>query len=418
MRVKITDGVHLSVVPTDQFKTTYISVNFLAPLQRATIGARTLLTSLLEMSSAAYPTQAEFAAKLEDLYGASFGINVARVGRVHRVSAGMRVLSSEFADPELLSHAFDFLQEALLRPNIQDGQFNQATFDIEKKNLGVYLDSLSDDRGTQAALELQQAYFKDPAQAIPSFGTAQNLEPLTARGLVQTYKDMLANDQVEIVLLGNVDLETARTLASGLGLTGRTVASKEIEYDQPLHTEIVRKTASENVVQSKLNFAYHVGGDHFGPEYYATLVACELFGGSPLSLLFRNVREKESLAYYASANTNMMRHFMMVQTGIDGTNRARVEELVALQLQKVVAGDFTDAHLQSIKDGMINDRKSSLDSQGFLSSLALSSAMLPDAKLDAHTELTQIAAVTRADVQAAAAQMELQAVYFLNGEAQ
>nr|WP_225353743.1 hypothetical protein [Lacticaseibacillus sharpeae] len=55
MRVKITDGVHLSVVPTDQFKTTYISVNFLAPLQRATIGARTLLTSLLEMSSAATP---------------------------------------------------------------------------------------------------------------------------------------------------------------------------------------------------------------------------------------------------------------------------------------------------------------------------------------------------------------------------
>lgn len=416
MRVKITDGVHLSVVPTTQFKTTRISVNFLAPLRAEAIGSRTLLTSLLEMSSAKYPTQAEFAAKLEDLYGASFGINVARTGRLHRVSAGMRVLSNEFAQEDLLTEAFAFIREALLNPNITDGAFAAETFERERANLSIYLDSLNDDRGTQAALAVQSSYFDDPAQAVPSFGTAAALQNLTATDLVQTYNDMLANDQIEIILLGDVDLETARQLALSLNFAPRTSLSGDVEYDQPVNDLVKETTDSEQVTQSKLNLAYHVGGDSFGPQYYATLVACELFGGSPLSLLFRNVREKASLAYYASANANMMRHFMMVQAGIDGQNRDRVEKLIAEQLQAVVAGDFTDEHLQSIKDGMINDRKSSLDSQGFLANLALSSAMLPGAKLDAHTELTRISEVTRADVQAAAAQMQLQAVYFLNGE--
>ncbi|WP_127848947.1 EF-P 5-aminopentanol modification-associated protein YfmF [Lacticaseibacillus hulanensis] len=417
MRVKITDGVHLSVVPTTQFKTTRISVNFLAPLQLETIGARTLLTSLLEMSSTKYPTQAEFSAELENLYGASFGINVARAGRVHRVSAGMQILDSAYADVNLLDDAFAFLREALLNPRIEGGSFDVATFAREKTNLAMYLNSLSDDRATKAGLAVQASYFADPAQAVPSFGTADGLDGLTAKSLVATYQEMIKDDQIEIIMVGNVDLEKARALAASFGFAPRPSMQGTLEYDQPVLQTIARKTEKEQVTQSKLNLAYHIEGDHFGPQYYAALVACELFGGSPLSLLFRNVREKESLAYYASANANMMRHFMMVQAGIDAVNESRVEELIAAQLAAVVSGDFTDDHFQAIKDGMVNDRKASLDSQGFIADLALSSAMLPDAKLDAQTELTRINAVTREQVQAAAAKMKLQAVYFLNGEA-
>ena len=54
-----------------------------------------------------------------------------------------------------------------------------------------------------------------------------------------------------------------------------------------------------------------------GPKYAATLVAEELFGGSSLSLLFTNVREKASLAYYASSMFDAFRGSMLVQTGIE-----------------------------------------------------------------------------------------------------
>ena len=80
MQKEIKPGVWLMVLPTTQFKTTRINIQFLTPLRRDTVTKRTLLTSLLETNSQEYPTQAAMAAHLESLYGANFSIGV----RMHR----------------------------------------------------------------------------------------------------------------------------------------------------------------------------------------------------------------------------------------------------------------------------------------------------------------------------------------------
>ena len=50
---------------------------------------RTLLTSLLETTSLAYPTQTAFSSQLAELYGASFGMNVNKRGNLHQINAAM-----------------------------------------------------------------------------------------------------------------------------------------------------------------------------------------------------------------------------------------------------------------------------------------------------------------------------------------
>lgn len=417
MRTKIDEGIHLSVVPTKQFKTTQISIQFLAPLRRETIGARTLLTSLLETSSAAYPTQSLLAAKLEDLYGASFGIGVARSGRIHRVAADIRVLADAHTDRPLLPEAMQFLREVLLNPHFVDGTFEDETFARERENLTTYLNAMNDDRGTQAGLAVQRTYFDDPAQAVPSFGDASDLEGLTVDAVHAAYLDMVQRDQVEIVVLGDVEEDAVVAAVRELGLAARPAVDLDPSYDQPVHGGVRLLQETENVNQSKLNLAYHVEDDHFGPLHYAALVACELFGGSPLSLLFRNVRERASLAYSASASVNMSRHMMMVQTGIDAQNRQQAEALIKAQLEAVVAGDFTDEHLADIKAGMLSERQAALDSARYLKDLALRGALHPDLDLSPDVETARIAAVTREDVQAAAKTMQLQAIYYLKGDA-
>ena len=51
MQKEIKPGVWLMVLPTTQFKTTRINIQFLTPLRRDTVTKRTLLTSLLETNS-------------------------------------------------------------------------------------------------------------------------------------------------------------------------------------------------------------------------------------------------------------------------------------------------------------------------------------------------------------------------------
>lgn len=188
MQKEIKPGVWLMVLPTTQFKTTRINIQFLTPLRRDTVTKRTLLTSLLETNSQEYPTQAAMAAHLESLYGANFSIGVAREGRLHRVGVTMSTVDDRFTDAPLLPKAAAFLKTVLFSPNFQAGQFDAATFDREKQNLDHYLASLDDDRQTQAALGVQRLYFGvDPDQAIPSFGTREDLAPITTASLTAYY---------------------------------------------------------------------------------------------------------------------------------------------------------------------------------------------------------------------------------------
>lgn len=417
MRIKIDSGIYLSVIPTQQFKTTQISIQFLAPLRREAVGARTLLTSMLETSSARYPTQDLLAAELEHLYGASFGIGVARSGQIHRVAADIRVLADAYTDRPLFPEACQFLQDVLQHPNVRDNQFDAETFAREKENLMTYMAAMNDDRGTQAALAVQQAYFNDPAQAVPSFGETKDLVHLTAADLMTAYQEMMANDQIEIIVLGNVDEAEVTTAIRAMALPPRPEVKLNPTYDQPVHGGLRLFQETENVNQSKLNMAYHVESDNFGPQYYGALLACELFGGSPLSLLFRNVREKASLAYYASASIGLSRHLMLVQTGIDARNRQQAEHLIQAQLQAVATGQFTDEHLEDIKTGLLSERRAALDSPRYLKDQAIRSALYPDADLRPETEMANIAAVTREDVERAAQTMQLQALYYLKGDA-
>ena len=417
MQKEIKPGVWLIVLPTTQFKTTRINVQFLTPLRRATITKRTLLTSLLETNSKQYPTQAAMAAHLEALYGANFSIGVAREGRLHRIGVTMSTVDDRFTDQPLLPQAVAFLRSVLFAPNFHNDQFDQVTFDREKENLDHYLASLDDDRQTQAALGVQRLYFGvDPDQAIPSFGTREDLAPLTAVDLTDYYHQLMSQDQVMITVLGDVQEQQVEALFADWPLAARSRTMPAIAFDLPPHPEVLTQTKMVVAQQAKFDLAYHVTTDLMGPEYTAALVAEELFGGSSLSLLFTNVREKASLAYYASSMLDAFRGLMLVQTGIEGKAHDQVADLIQQQLAAVVNGEFSDKLLKSIKDGILDHQRAAYDSPRFLTNQALYQLLVPDAPQDFESFARRIQKVDRQAVQKAAAGMQLQATYFLTGE--
>jgi predicted Zn-dependent peptidase len=85
------------------------------------------------------------------------------------------------------------------------------------------------------------------------------------------------------------------------------------------------------------------------PESVASLCALQvclgLWGGGPHSRLFREVRERRSLCYYAGASGDAQKGLVLVQVGCDrGAVDAVVAEVQA-QLALLGAGEFTDEEL-------------------------------------------------------------------------
>lgn len=417
MVYQLAEGVNLHVLPTKQYKTIRIFIRFTARLQQEVITKRSLLSSMLETNSLNYPDQTKLSAKLAELYGASFGLSVRKKGNLYWLNVGISFVNGEYVnDPNLFSQAVDFLKEVLFYPNIKNQQFDQLTFDLEKNNLRLYLESLKEDKQTFASYALQELYFENsPEQKIPSLGVVEELDKITARSLAAYYQEMMANDQIDIFVVGDVDPDKAAEAVGQLPFEPRETAHPELFYTQPQVNIVKERQVREPIVQAKLNLAYQTNVYYDEPERFALMVFNGLFGGFPHSKLFMNVREKESLAYYASSSVDTFRGFMSVQTGIDEKNRNQVLRLIHEQLESLRNGEITDLELAQTKAMLRNQYLLSLDSPQAAIEASFLDSWLPETKLSDEEWLKRMESVTIKEIQQVAEQIELQAIFFLAG---
>lgn len=164
-----------------------------------------------------------------------------------------------------------------------------------------------------------------------------------------------------------------------------------------------------------MNLAYHTDIYYTDEEVYALTVFNGLFGGFPHSKLFMNVREKESLAYYASSSIDSFRGLVTVQTGIDGQNREKVMHLISEQLTALARGDFSQQALLQTKAMIQNHLLLSLDNAQALTEMEYLYTWLPNTRKTPEEYIEKVMQVTKEEVQEIAKKLRLQAVFFLEG---
>ncbi|AYW49339.1 insulinase family protein [Tetragenococcus halophilus] len=418
MTISLQPGVKLTVIPTEKFKTIRLFVRFSTKHQKAVASKRALLTNLLETNSFNYPTQTKLSEKLADLYGASFGLNVSKKGNIHQVNLMMNLVNGKYInEQDIFAEGIKLIQEILFRPNIKEGAFDQETFQREKENMMDYLESIKEDKQTLAALRLQELYFtEDIDQKTPSFGTKEDLNSLSAYDLVQTYHEMMTQDQIDIFVVGDIEEKKVKETIQSLPFSPRSSLQTEIFYKQGLKAEVQSEVLYEPVVQAKLNLAYQTSIYYNDQKRFSLLVFNGLFGGFPHSKLFINVREKASLAYYASSTFDSFRGIVTVQTGIDSKDRSRVLSLIEKQLESLKSGDFTESELQQTKVMLKNQFLLSLDSSRGLIEIAYLKQWFSELVEDEKEFEQKIMAVSKEDVKKVAADIQLQAIFTIDKE--
>lgn len=411
-------GVTLDFIASKQFKTSRINLTFVtAAVSKKTVALRTLIANMLEVSSQKYPDQKAISDQLAFLYGATFGTSVNRRGNLHLVNFEMRVVNDHYLKEkqQLLTEAINFLQELIFNPLVTNQAFDQAMFTLQQKNLIAYLESIKDNKQAYALQKLQQAYFEDPVHQVPPYGDKENLAALTAAECYAYYQEMLAHDEVIITLSGDFASDEVLAAIAQLKFTPRTVGKYQLTYKQTARNKLVAYEEQQDLNQSKLDLAYHFPVEYRGKYHYAALVFNALFGGSALSKLFTNVREKASLAYYANSSFDSLRQVLFVQTGIQADKKQQVLDLIEQQLAALVAGDVEAQLLANIKQELITDYEIRQDSQA-TALIQATMDQLSQSKVTASEWKAAIMAVSVADVQAVAALAKLEVSYFLKGQ--
>lgn len=341
MDFNLARGVDLHIIPTKQFKMNHVLIDFATPQTPTNATARNLLANLLETSTHRYPTQTALARQLAALYGAYVNLFVNRLGTLHTVRLRASFVNNRFVNENLFEKISELINEILFHPLIDDGEFDGPTFRIQSNNLKSSIKSLYDDKQFMANQRLMDLYYQDDSvMKVPSFGQIKDLETLSAMSLVSTYKSMINNDKVDIFILGDIDPVVAQDVFAKMPFKDRIVDDISPLYRQLPYDTVQKKNEYQQVSQAKLNLAYSLPVYYHDTNYYAGLVFNGLFGGTPYSKLFTNVREKASLAYYASSRLLPFNGLLSVQTGIQASNKDKVQQLIAEQLHALQNGDF------------------------------------------------------------------------------
>jgi predicted Zn-dependent peptidase len=74
-----------------------------------------------------------------------------------------------------------------------------------------------------------------------------------------------------------------------------------------------------------------------------------IYGSSPVSKLFMNIREKLSLCYYCSADYQKSTSSMCVDAGIDGQNLEKAKENIMSEFKAIQNGEFSEEELITAK---------------------------------------------------------------------
>ena len=177
----------------------------------------------------------------------------------------------------------------------------------------------------------------------------------------------------------------------------------------------VKNTTEEmSVAQSKLFMGFNCGIEPLSEEYSSFLLFSCIYGGSPFSKLFNNVREKLSLAYYVFSAIDMHKGYMKISSGIEsGKFDAAYSEIMA-QLDKMCNGEFSDDEIESAKKYIETGMGSTKDSLNATEDFYMNRIIVGiDESID--DALEKVKKVKRDDIIKVAKRLQLDTVYLLKG---
>lgn len=409
-------GITLRCFPDRRFKQGALSLQFIRPMCREEAALNALLPAMLLRGSRQHPDIRAITGRLDDLYGASIGNIVRRVGDYQTTGLYCGFIEDRFAleGDEILSPMAAFLKELLLDPDLENGVFRSDFVEGEKKNLIATIESERNDKRAYANNQMIRAMCREDSFGIPRLGEKEDVAAITPEALHEHYRKVLRESRVELFYVGAGDAEAVAAVVRDI-FEGIERDYVNLPEQTPFHwVEPGEETEEMEVAQGKLAMGFlspiTLRDQGFVPMQLFNLI----FGAGMTSKLFMQVREKLSLCYDISSGYHGAKGIVSVAAGIDCGQKDRVIREILAQLEACRAGNITEAELEAAKQAMYSSIRGIHDSpgsiEGFYGSSVLSGlALTPEAYRQAVEE------ASAADVAAVARTVELHTVYFLKG---
>ena len=129
---------HISLIQSDKFKDTQLSIRFLGENSEPHITRRALLAYIITDRSEDYPTKQAVNLRTDELYALSFYAKVSAYGVVHALEYRMTTLSERFSGEPHLRDAIDFAVACIKTPLLTPETLQEAKINLINKSI-IYI---------------------------------------------------------------------------------------------------------------------------------------------------------------------------------------------------------------------------------------------------------------------------------------
>ncbi|HDR7514401.1 pitrilysin family protein [Bacillus mobilis] len=408
-------GLRVHIIPTDKYKTNTFVFRLKAPLNEETVTERALLPYVLQSATEKLPSVIRLRQYLEELYGSSLAVDVSKKGEDHIISIYVDIANEVYLHdaPPLFEKALSMLSDIVLHPATEGNGFLPSIVESEKRALLQRIEATYDDKMRYANERLIEEMCKVEPYRLSANGKKESVSSITNESLYQYYQKVLAEDEMDLYIIGDISENAVDLVSKYFSISARPARERNVLLHKRNNEEkeVVEK---QELKQSKLHIGYRTFITYKDEDYFALQLFNGLFGGFSHSKLFVNVREKNSLAYYAASRFESHKGLLFVMSGIEAKNYEKAVEIIKEQMLAMQNGEFSEEEMHQTKSVIQNQILEAIDTpRGFVEMLY--HGIISERTRPVEEWLTGIESVTKEEIVNVAKNIELDTIYFLQG---
>lgn len=392
-------------IETKKFKTNVYALYLTIPLTKENVTYNALIPTVLKRGCEKYNNQLEISKKLEEMYDATFGIGITKVGNNEVLKFYLESLNNNYLpnNEDLSKTSIEMLLNIVMNPYLVNGKFDDDYVEQEKENLKKVIESRKDNKDTYATNRLLEEMFKEEPYGLYKFGNIDEIYNITSEKLYEKYEELIKNSEKYLYIVGDVE---------NLNIESYNIDEKEITISKEFPVKISEK---ENIVKEQMDVTQGklvIGLNTPNNKQEVIALYNTILGKGANSKLFLNVREKEGLAYSAGSTYLKRNNAIIISTGIEVSKYNKAVEVIKNQLKDMEDGNITEKEMKDAKQfinaglNLINESSENMIEYRFDKDLY-------NEEIDIEKYRKKIEEVKKEDIVKVAKQIKIDTIYFL-----
>ena len=342
------DNYNLHLINTDRFKTITVSLKFTKKYNREESVYFKLLERVLPINGTEnYKSVNDITKKLESLYNANIGYKFYVTSENMTFETNLRIINPKYTKEDTYKESFDLFKEILTKPTLKNNQFKY--FDLQKDNLINSILNVKDDLRSYSSLKFQEIFYKGTVYAENNYKNIKLFEDMESKKLFENYKKLFSEFKIDVFVIGEFDEEVLTKYIEELmkGFKSKDNYTKDLYTKVKCKESLVKDKFKES--QSSLLIGLNINGLTDEERDYKLILYNTILGSMNNSVLFVNVREKNSLCYSIGSTISKFTETMIIRSGISSDSFDDAVRLIKESLEEMKDEKKVDKLLKNAK---------------------------------------------------------------------